>query len=177
MKPTNTSGSNITGVVSPALFTNAISLLSVRFAESVFAALDVVARRLALHPGRRSDVSGLALAVEAADGVLAAGVRSAGVGGALVDVHADGALGHEALATEALALDALGVVDAVEVGLAQDVDVHLFAGDVGTGLGRVALGAQTVVAGGSVFAHGVRAARPIVNLALIDICKLTRGFN
>lgn len=75
--------------------------------------------------GRCADESGLALAMIASAGVRADRCRSAGIGEALVQVHALGADGFEAVLAEALFLDALGIVDTIEVGFAKSRHVGL----------------------------------------------------
>ena len=81
----------------------------------MLSALDLVTGRLALHCRWSTNVSSLALAMEAASSVLAAGEGSTRIGGALVDVDANRALSNESLQTEALGFDTFGVVDAIEV--------------------------------------------------------------
>lgn len=106
---------------------------------------------------------------------MAGGVRAAGQPrGALVHVHADGALGREPVLAEALALHALGVVGAVEVGLAEDVDVDLLARDGRVRLGLVALRAHAVVARYGVLAERVAAAGPVQGHAFVDVCDTGR---
>lgn len=101
---------------------------------------------------------------------MAAGVA----GGALVYVHAHGALRREALLAEALPVHALGVVGAVEVGLAKDVHVDLFAGHGGVRLGLVALRADAVVARHCVLANGIPTARLVQCHTFVDVCNVTR---
>lgn len=127
-------------------------------------------RTFAGQARRRADEAGLTVAAERAGRVVARGTRAAGVaGGALVHVHAHGALGREAVLAEALALHALGVVGAVEVGLAEDVDVDLLARHRRVGLGLVALRAHAVVARRRVLAQRVAAAGPVQRHALVDV--------
>lgn len=74
---------------------------------------------------RGTGKSRLALAVVASSGVGADRRRPAGIGDALVHIHALGADGFEAILAEALALDALGIVDAIEIRFAERRDVGL----------------------------------------------------
>lgn len=95
--------------------------------------------------------------------------RSAGLCLALVDVGTRCTLCQETVLTETLTVHAFGVVDAVEVGFAEDVDVDLFASHLRVRLGVVALRAEAVVAGHGVLADRVSSARLVVSDALVDI--------
>lgn len=74
---------------------------------------------------RSTDKAGLALAVVASSGVRADRCRPAGISKALVQIRALGADGFEAILAETLALDAFGIVDAIEIRLAERGDIGL----------------------------------------------------
>jgi hypothetical protein len=107
--------------------------------------------------------------VESTEGVVTARERTARIGGALINIHTDGALRDETLSAEALVLDALCVVDTVKVGLAQRDNVRLLARYFRTRFGSVALGTHTVVPRHCVSALGVRAAGSFESFAFINI--------
>lgn len=75
--------------------------------------------------GRSTDESGLAFAVVASSGVRADRRGSTGISETLVQIHAFGADRLEAVLAEALPLDALGIVDAIEIRLAEGRHVGL----------------------------------------------------
>lgn len=74
---------------------------------------------------RSTNEPGLALAVVASSAVRADRRRPAGITETLVQVHALGADGFEAILAEALPFDALGIVDAIEIRLAERRNVGL----------------------------------------------------
>lgn len=76
----------------------------------------------------------------------------------------------KAILTEALAFDALGIVRAIEIALAQNVDVHLFARNFRIRFGRIALRASAIVAGLGVLAYRTRRTRLLQRRTLIDVC-------
>lgn len=162
---------------SPALFADAESFVALGFAVSVGAALDILARSLARQSRRCADEPSVALALERsgdvqADRVLATNVF---VRMALINVHTHRARSLEALLTEALTFDAFSVVRAVEVAVAQDVDIGLFAGDFRIGLGSITLRADTVITRRGVLADCIIAARFLQGSALIDIDAASEG--
>lgn len=141
------------------------------------ATLDVFTRRLAWHSRWCSDEPGFAIAFVRPRNVLADRALSADVGiaAALVDIHADRSRCLESLLAEALAFDALGVVRAVEVAVAQNVDVGLFAGDFGVGLGAISLGTNAIVTGRRILTDCVVPARFLHRRALVDVHTASEG--
>jgi len=102
------------------------------FARGVGAAFHVLARSFAGSGWRVADESGQTLALETARRVAADGRRTARTGGRLALVHVDAgrSLRSETVAAEAHLIDALGVVDAIEIRLAQRSNVNLFASNI-----------------------------------------------
>lgn len=133
--------------------------MALDLALRVPAAVDLQAGVLAGLGGRLAHHGRHALAAERAGRVDAERVVAAGAtGGALVHVHAGGALGGEAPPARAHALggDALGVVGTIEVRVAAGADLRGLARKAAVAL--VACGAGAVVAGRLVDADGADAA-------------------
>lgn len=156
---------------SPAFVTNAESFVSLRFAVSVRAALNIFARSLAWKSWRCSDESGVALAFVRAGDVQARRTIATNVWvtAALVDIHAHRAGRVESFLTEALTFDTFRIVGTVEIAVAENVDVSLFARNFRIGLRSVALGTDAVVARRCVLADGIISARPLQRGALINV--------
>lgn len=88
---------------------------------------------------------------------------------AFVDVHANRSLRLEAVLAEALSLDAFGIVRAIEIALAQNVDVDLFASDLRIRFGCIALRTAAIVAGLRVLAYRTRRTRLLQRRTLVDV--------
>lgn len=168
---------DVRGKEGPALFADTKGFVAFRLAVGVRAALDVFTRRLAWESRWCSDEPGFAIAFVRPWNVLTDGAISANVGvaSALVDIHADRSRRFESLLAETLAFDTLGVVCAVEVAVAQNINVSLLASNLGIGLGSVSLGTNAIVAGRRILTDCVVAARFLHRRTLVDVHAAPEG--
>lgn len=164
-------GSNVARIERPAVLTDTVRFHAVRLTEGVRSALDVFAGRLTLDPWRCANIAGETFTPVRSGRVDALCVRAASIGHvpALVNVDADRAVRLESVLAEALPLNAFGIVGTVKVTGAQYIHVPLFTGNLGVGTGAIPLRTQTVIAGRSVFAYRMIAARLLKRGTLIDV--------
>lgn len=113
----HTSCCDVTWIERPAFFAYAISLHTVRFAEGMWSAGDIFARRFALHTGRSAHVAGKAIALERTRGINALGIRSAKSSSraTLVNIYTDRTVRLKSILAEALTIDTFGVVRTIEI--------------------------------------------------------------
>lgn len=87
----------------------------------------------------------------------------------LIDVNANRSLRFKAILTEALTFDAFGIIRAIEIALAQNVDIDLFACNFRIRFCRIALRTSAIVAGLSILAYRTRRTRLLQCRTLINV--------
>lgn len=116
---------DIERIESPSVFADAISLVTISFAESMFPTGDFVARSFASDVRRCPDESCFTFAVITSSCVSTDRCRSTRIVQTLVHVFALGCHRLETIFTETLSLDALGIVNAIEISFAEGRHVGL----------------------------------------------------
>lgn len=122
---TNAACGYVIGIKGPAIFTNTISFLTVRFTIGVLPTIDVFTRRFALDHRRCSDIAIFTFAAKAANCISANRIWATGLFLTFVYVNANRALGLETFLAETLVFYTFGIVCAVKIGFTKDVYINL----------------------------------------------------